>query len=94
MEQTVVRIYLVGFMGCGKSTVGRSLAQELDWDFVDLDREIQRRANMTIPEIFEAHGEEGFREREYECLLETGHRVRTVLATGGGASLSLSAAGI
>ncbi|MEM1247738.1 MAG: shikimate kinase [Acidobacteriota bacterium] len=80
-----MRIYLVGFMGCGKSTVGRELASTLDWDFLDLDREIERRSGHTIPEIFEREGEAGFRLRETTALAETRHRVRTILATGGGA---------
>lgn len=75
----------MGFMGCGKSTVGRTLAQRLDWDFLDLDREIERRAGLSIPEIFEREGEEGFRRRETQTLEDTRHRVRTILATGGGA---------
>ena len=80
-----MRIYLVGFMGSGKSTLGRALAEEFDWDFVDLDREIERRAGMSIPSIFETFGEMGFRQREQTSLEETSHRIRTVLATGGGA---------
>lgn len=75
----------MGFMGCGKSTVGRELASRLDWDFLDLDREIERRSGRSIPEIFEQEGESGFRERETSALSETRHRVRTILATGGGA---------
>lgn len=72
-------------MGCGKSTVGRELASKLDWDFLDLDREIERRSGCSIPEIFEREGESGFRAQESTTLAETRYRVRTVLATGGGA---------
>jgi len=82
-----MRIYLVGFMGAGKTTVGRNVAYRLGWSFVDLDREIERRAGRTIPEIFEREGEEGFRAREAEALrvVAEGERERLVVATGGGA---------
>ena len=80
-----MRIYLVGFMGAGKTTAGRVLARRLDWHFVDLDREIERRAGMDIPTLFERHGEEGFRQREHEALQATSSWPRVVIATGGGA---------
>lgn len=75
----------MGYMGSGKSSVGRLLARRLGWEFVDLDREIERRQRQTIPEIFEVHGEEHFRELEHEALahtLESGGA--TLLACGGG----------
>ena len=81
-------IYLVGFMGCGKTTVGRELAQILEWEFVDLDDEIERRAEISISEIFTQHGESSFREIESDALLEQiqivaeGHT--RVVALGGG----------
>ena len=53
-------IFLVGFMGCGKSTVGRSLAHELGWHFLDLDEEIERASGSTIVEIFDTRGEEDY----------------------------------
>ena len=55
-------VAIVGYMGSGKTTVGRMLARALGWDFVDLDREISRRSDRAIPEIFEASGEDHFRE--------------------------------
>ena len=82
-------VYLVGFMGSGKSTVGRMLAGKLGWEFVDLDDEIEKRAGMSIPEIFEAQGEPAFRALERSALLEQVQRVREgcplVVALGGGA---------
>ncbi len=79
-------IVLTGFMGSGKSSVGRELALLLDWTFVDLDCEIERSAGRTIREIFTSQGELGFREIETASLrsvLATGPRPM-VLASGGG----------
>ena len=82
-------IYLVGFMGCGKSTVGRLLAERLGWPFVDLDEEIERRSARPIAEMFDRDGEARFRELEHEALSEQLHLARhglpRVLALGGGA---------
>ena len=78
-------ISLTGMMGCGKSTVGRALSRALGWPFVDLDDEIARAAGSTIPEIFAAEGEAGFRRREQaalEAVLTSGEN--QVLALGGG----------
>jgi shikimate kinase len=79
-----VRIYLTGFMGCGKSTAGRFLAERLGAPFVDLDTEIERRAGMTVREIFEQHGEAVFRRLEQEALRATAEMPDVVVATGGG----------
>jgi shikimate kinase len=82
-------IYLVGFMGSGKTTVGRLLADRLGWTFVDLDEEIEAEQNTTIAEIFATQGEERFREIETEAIRKRVKVVRsgrpTVLALGGGA---------
>jgi shikimate kinase len=82
-------IALVGFMGCGKSTVGKLLAERLGWQFVDLDAEIERRTGRPIPEIFEQEGEAQFRELEHEAFLEQQRLSRQgrprVVALGGGA---------
>lgn len=82
-------IYLVGFMGSGKSTVGRLLAERLGWDFVDLDEQIERLAGCTIATVFEEQGEAAFRDLEHRALrAQTGEvhcgRAR-VVALGGGA---------
>ena len=79
-----MRIYLVGFMGAGKSTVGRCLAERLSLSFVDLDREIERRAGAPIPKIFEREGEPGFRVREHAALVAISGQPGIVVATGGG----------
>lgn len=82
--EVVTRIILIGFMAAGKSTVGRILAGILGWEFVDFDDEIERRTELTIPEIFELHGAPAFRDLERE-LTEEYHEVdEIVLAPGGG----------
>lgn len=79
-----MRIYLTGFMGCGKTTVGRRLAQRLGVGFVDLDEEIERRAGMTVRQIFEQQGEPVFRQMEAETLRGTLALPDVVVALGGG----------
>ena len=81
------RIFLVGPMGAGKTTVGRLLARSLKMDFLDSDTEIERRTGADIPWIFDVEGEEGFRDREQQAIDELTLRDRTVLATGGGVVL-------
>ncbi|GAB4373327.1 MAG: shikimate kinase [Bryobacter sp.] len=82
-------IYLVGFMGCGKSTVGKLLAEEIGWRFVDLDDRIVEDQGLTINSIFEQFGEATFRGMEtnaMEGLIREVHRGKaTVAALGGGA---------
>jgi len=84
---TIPRIFLVGPMGAGKTTVGRRLAQTLRRDFIDSDQEIEQRAGASIPLIFEVEGEAGFRAREKVVIAELTQRPTIVLATGGGAIL-------
>lgn len=85
-------IYLVGFMGCGKSTVGRALAEELGWSFVDLDEEIEKSAGTTIARIFDTLGEAAFREMETAALRARVRVVQSgrpqVISLGGGAFVS------
>lgn len=81
-------IILVGMMGAGKTTIGKSLASSLDKEFVDSDHEIQERTGVKIPVIFEIEGEAGFRKRESEALLELTKKQNLILATGGGAILN------
>lgn len=77
-------ILLVGFMGAGKSTVGRELARLCGYSLLDLDEEIIRREGRSIPEIFATEGEAHFRRRETAALLSLAQDVRRVIATGGG----------
>lgn len=79
------RIVLTGFMGSGKTTVGRLLAARLNWEFRDLDREVERLAGKSVPALFAEHGEGRFRELEAELLGSLLSRDRLVLALGGGA---------
>ncbi|WP_068084016.1 shikimate kinase [Polycladidibacter stylochi] len=81
-------IVLVGIMGCGKSTVGRRLAQYLSLPFVDADSEIERAANRTVSEIFKEHGESYFREGEKRVIARLLNEGPQVLATGGGAFMN------
>ena len=84
MNSTDVNLYLVGFMGTGKSTVGRAVAQRLGFALLDSDHEIERQRGKTIPEIFAGEGEPAFRMMERE-FIERGHPAeRTVIACGGG----------
>ena len=93
-------IILTGFMGTGKSTIGQALAVRLGWTFLDTDLEIERRAGISIPEIFTRHGEKHFRNLERQLCRELISRQGTVIATGGGMPLDpenrklLSSAGI
>lgn len=77
-------IFLCGFMGCGKSTVGLEIAKILGCDFVDLDNYIEKNAEMTIPDIFDKLGEKHFRMLEKQALKDFSNR-QSVIATGGGA---------
>ena len=79
------RIFLIGFMGSGKSTLGSKLARIIGYDFVDMDHVIEETAGMTIPGIFSEHGEEIFRKWEHDILLELCEREKVVVSTGGGA---------
>ena len=88
-DETSGNIFLVGMMGAGKTTVGRLLAHFLGKTFYDSDREIQKRTGVGIPVIFEIEGEEGFRKRETDMLAELAKMENIVLATGGGAVLSM-----
>jgi len=82
-----MRIALTGFMGTGKTVVGRRLAERLGLAFIDLDDLIQEEAGMGIPEIFASEGEAGFRRRERALIAAIANREDVVLATGGGAVL-------
>lgn len=83
-------IFLVGFMGAGKSTVGRALAARLKWDFEDTDALVTRAESREVDEIFLAAGEGRFREVEWEALRSLKDRRRLVVATGGGLFLGVT----
>ncbi len=84
-----IRIYLVGFMGSGKTSIGRLLAERLEWNFVDLDHRIEDRAGISIRKIFLFSGERRFRALECDALREVSREPgRTIVALGGGAYVS------
>jgi shikimate kinase len=85
---TRVIVYLVGFMGAGKTTVGERLAELLRWSFVDLDRRIEQREGEAIRDLFRRKGEPYFRRVEREELRRASTGSRTVVALGGGAFCS------
>lgn len=88
LQQFPENIFLIGPMGAGKSTIGRQLAEEINYSFIDSDKIISERTGVDIPTIFEFEGEKGFRKREEEILAELVINKHTVLATGGGAILN------
>jgi shikimate kinase len=77
-------IYIVGFMGSGKSTAGKKLAASMGWNFVDLDRKIEEKAGKTIPQIFSQDGEDHFRKIESDVLRSMESLAETIISTGGG----------
>lgn len=81
-------IVLIGFMGTGKSTVGKRLAQALAWDFVDTDCEVGEVTNLSVTEIFRRHGETRFRSEESIVVARLSQLDHIVIATGGGTVLN------
>lgn len=80
-----MKVFLVGFMGSGKTTIGKKLANYLTCDFIDLDKLIETKVGMSIVEYFELHGESAFRDLEREVLQKTVFPENVIIATGGGA---------
>jgi shikimate kinase len=80
----VDKLYLVGFMGAGKTTVGRVLSRRLGWRFDDVDERIEARARKSVAAIFAQHGEPHFRQMERQALSELLPQRNVVVATGGG----------
>ena len=78
-------IFLCGFMGCGKTTVGKILAARTGRDFIDMDKYIEEKENMTVSQIFEKHGEDYFRDLEHQVCKELSKKENLIVATGGGA---------
>ena len=81
-------VALVGMMGSGKSAIGKVVSSILDVPFRDADLEIERAAKLSIPEIFERHGEEFFRDKEYQVIKRLLNEKSCILATGGGAFIN------
>ena len=79
-----MNIFLVGPMGSGKSSLGKKLAKSLDKKFIDTDKEIEKKENKTINDIFENNGEKYFREKEREFLINIPNNLNMIIATGGG----------
>ncbi len=77
-------VYLIGFMGVGKSTVGKKLAWKLGYDFLDLDDAFEEKYKISIQDFFEKYGEELFRKLEYQLLTDTFTMENVVISTGGG----------
>jgi shikimate kinase len=85
METNVkLKLFLVGYMGAGKTTVGKLLAEKLNWSFIDVDWFIENRYCQPIATIFEEKGESGFREIERRTLVEISNFEKVVISTGGG----------
>ena len=85
MDSTIKkRIYLVGFMGVGKSTIGKQLAEQMGYKFLDIDRVFEKKYKISISGFFDKYDEELFRKLEYEVLLETFKLENVVVSTGGG----------
>ncbi len=82
--RVLANLALIGFMGSGKSTVGRLAAESLGFEFLDTDDEIERRIQQPIATFFDEQGEPAFRELEHQLVLELEPRERLVIATGGG----------
>ena len=83
-QRQIHNVALIGFMGTGKSTVGRLVAEQLRFEFVDTDEIIEARAGKTITEIFAQNGEPAFRELEKNLVAELGSREELVISCGGG----------
>jgi shikimate kinase len=78
------KVFLIGFMGCGKSTFGRKLAKQLEWEFIDLDDYIEEQERCSVSEIFKNKGEVYFRNLETKALKESNQWINTIISTGGG----------
>lgn len=77
-------LFLIGFMGCGKSTLGKKMAKQMEYTFVDLDDCLVKKAGMSINQYFEKYGESAFRALEKEVLQSLAGKSRLIVATGGG----------
>jgi shikimate kinase len=80
----IMKIFLIGFMGSGKTTLGRKLAARMDYEFIDLDHKLEQRVELSIAEYFSFFGEDSFRKLEKEVLRKTPYPENAVISTGGG----------
>lgn len=87
-ERQLHNLALIGFMGAGKSSVGRMVAAQLNYDLIDTDELIERRAGKTISRIFAEDGEPAFREIEHQLVAEMAGWRKTIISTGGGLAAS------
>ena len=83
-DRRIVNLALIGFMGAGKTSIGRLVAEQLHFDYLDTDELIQSRTGRSITEIFKTDGEPAFRALERQVVNELASRTNTVIATGGG----------
>jgi shikimate kinase len=79
-----MRIFLIGFMGCGKTTLGKKLAKRMSYDFIDLDHELERLVGMSVSQYFSINGEEAFRIMEKKILNGLDYPANCIVSTGGG----------
>ena len=84
LTKKIMRIFLIGYMGSGKSTVGKKLAAKLDFNFVDVDSFIEQEYKISINDFFKKYGEEKFRDIEHLALLEIIENDNLIISTGGG----------
>lgn len=80
----MAKIFLTGYMGSGKTSAGKTLATQLGYEFIDLDKFVEQEYKMTIPEIFSSKGEKEFRAMEHNALKKVIEKENTVVACGGG----------
>lgn len=85
------RIILIGFMGCGKTTVGKQLEKKFNLSFIDTDEEIEKKYNTTISDIFRIYGEDEFRTKEVSVLADLLTKDNIIISTGGGIIESVEA---
>lgn len=79
-----MKIFLIGFMGSGKTTLGRKLASRMGYEFIDLDHKLEQQVELSIAEYFQIFGEDAFRKLESEVLKKTEYPENAIISTGGG----------
>ena len=79
-----MKIFLIGFMGSGKTTLGRKLASRMDYEFIDLDHKLEQQVELSIAEYFQLFGEDAFRNLESQVLKKTLYPDNAIISTGGG----------